>query len=140
MSLGEEFPARLRLRQRRDFLAVTRCGTKHHTRRFLIFVQTGSDPQLAPRIGITVTKKIGNAVQRNWIKRRVRETFRRKQKAFNPGLEMVWIAKRQAKGLSLKQVEEDFDEFMARRGICDRSSSPCHGGPSSPPVTKGAHK
>jgi ribonuclease P protein component len=140
MSLGEEFPARLRLRQRRDFLAVTRGGTKHHTRRFLVFVQIASDRELAPRIGITVTKKIGNAVQRNWIKRRVRETFRRKQQAFNPGLEMVWIAKRQAKGLSLKQVEEDFEELMARRGICDRSSSRRQGGPSSPPVTKGGHK
>ena len=140
---GEEFPARLRLRQRREFLAVARDGTKHHTKRFLVFVNATGDTDAAPRIGITVTKKIGNAVQRNWIKRRVRENFRRKQHDFVRGLDMVWIAKRQARGVTLHEVEEDFAELMGRRGICDASRSRHRngeGGPSSASVTKGAQQ
>jgi ribonuclease P protein component len=140
---GEGFPAQLRLRQRREFLAVQRLGRKHHTRHFLVFVSRDADPARAPRIGITVTKKIGNAVQRNWIKRRVREVFRRKHHEFNGGLQMVWIAKRQALGLSFGEVEKDFAELMLRRGICDESSSrhsSAEGGPLGPAVTKGAHK
>jgi ribonuclease P protein component len=134
---GEGFPARLRLRQRREFLAVTRLGTKHHTRNFLVFVQDEKRPGPA-RIGITVTKKVGNAVQRNWIKRRVREVFRRKQQAFAPGLAIVWIAKKQARGISTASVEADVETLLSRRGL--RRASSTDGGLEAQGVTKGAER
>ena len=125
---GEGFPAQLRLRRRGEFLAVQRFGKKHHTRHFLVFVSEGQEPSRAARLGVTVTKKVGNAVQRNWIKRRVREAFRRKQARFAPGLHMVWIAKRQALGVSFEQVEADFEQLLERRGIAVQ-----HGDPPSEP-------
>ena len=130
---GEGFPAQLRLRQRREFLAVTRLGTKYHTRNFLVFVQD-EKRDAPPRLGITVTKKVGNAVQRNWIKRRVREVFRRKQQAFAPGLAMVWIAKKQARGISTAQVEAEFETLLSRRGLRRNSGLGGQG------VTKGAER
>lgn len=47
------------------------------------------------RLGITVTRKVGNAVRRNRIKRVVREVFRRNRQAF-PAADLVFVAKRDA--------------------------------------------
>ncbi len=103
-----------RLRRRREFLSVQARGQKQHLRHFLVFIVHDGAESGAPRIGITVTKKIGNAVVRNAIKRRVREVFRRQQHRFAPGVQMVFIAKRQAAGIDFAQVESDFERLVAR--------------------------
>ena len=107
------FPAKLRLKQRREFLRVQRGGRKIHLRHFLVFVAArrseGKDVDLPPtRCGITVTRKVGDAVRRNRIKRLVREVFRRNQAQLPAGLDVVWVAKQQAVGLEFVAVEQDF--------------------------------
>lgn len=63
-----------RLTRRAEFLAVRR-GTKRRGPLFLLEVlERGDDGP--PRLGITVTKKVGNAVVRNRIRRRLREAVR----------------------------------------------------------------
>ncbi|MEP9374452.1 ribonuclease P protein component [Mesorhizobium sp. KR1-2] len=70
----KEFPSPLRLRKRAEFLAVRR-GEKRRGRLFLMEVlDRGNDD--APRVGFTVTKKVGNAVVRNRIRRRLKEAVR----------------------------------------------------------------
>ena len=66
----------MRLRRRADFLAVQADALKVHGRHVLALARKRSDPELAGRLGITVTKKVGNAVVRNRIKRLVREWMR----------------------------------------------------------------
>lgn len=63
-----------RLLKRADFLAV-RSGEKRRGRLFLLEVLARGDAE-APRVGFTVTKKVGNAVVRNRIRRRLREAVR----------------------------------------------------------------
>ncbi|MEO9339214.1 ribonuclease P protein component [Mesorhizobium sp. SB112] len=63
-----------RLRKRAEFLAVRR-GEKRRGPLMLLEVLNRGDEQ-APRFGITVTKKVGNAVIRNRIRRRIREAVR----------------------------------------------------------------
>jgi ribonuclease P protein component len=63
-----------RLLKRAEFLAVRR-GEKRRGRLFLVEVLDRGD-RLSPRVGYTVTKKIGNAVVRNRIRRRLREAVR----------------------------------------------------------------
>lgn len=63
-----------RLKKRADFLAVRR-GEKRRGRLFLLEVLDRGDED-APRLGITVTKKVGNAVVRNRIRRRLKEACR----------------------------------------------------------------
>ena len=70
----EGFPRRLRLRRRREFLRVQRGGRKVHTRFFLVFVaptpravakarpEQGVPRLPGPRLGVTVTRKVGKAV------------------------------------------------------------------------------
>lgn len=65
-----------RLRQRADFLGVQTDGTKTHGRHILGIARRRLDSQLVGRLGLTVTKKVGNAVVRNRIRRMLREWMR----------------------------------------------------------------
>jgi ribonuclease P protein component len=116
------FPARLRLKQRREFLRVQRGGRKHHLRLFMVFAtprlpsqETDRGEPLPTRLGITVTRKIGNAVTRNRIKRLVREVFRQNRQRLPNGLDLVFVAKQQAGEADYAQVVADF-EALIRRG------------------------
>ena len=64
-----------RLKQRRDFLYVA-GGRKGHSALFTVQARARTDADDGPRVGLTVTKKVGSAVERNRIKRRLRETLR----------------------------------------------------------------
>jgi ribonuclease P protein component len=118
------FPARLRLKQRREFLRVQRGGRKHHTHLFIVFAARRTPPNSSPnpsteplptRLGITVTRKVGNAVVRNRIKRLVREVFRQHRDRLPSGLDLVFVAKQQAAGAEFAAVLDDF-EALVRRG------------------------
>jgi ribonuclease P protein component len=65
----------MRLRQRVDYLAVQDSGMKLHGRHVLAIAKR-ADANLRGRLGLTVTKKVGNAVVRNRIKRLLREWMR----------------------------------------------------------------
>src|SRR5262245_965286 len=80
----------MRLRSRREFVAVQSSGTKVSTKNFLALVSP--HPGGVGRIGLTVTKKIGNAVTRNRVKRLMREWLRRNGWVA-PGHDVVIIAK-----------------------------------------------
>lgn len=69
-----------RLRKRTEFLTVAALGKKLYLHDFII-VKAASDLSW-PRIGITVSRKVGNSVERNRIKRFVREFFRNNRDLF----------------------------------------------------------
>jgi len=81
-----------RLKRRTEFKRAQDQGKKHHTRHFLVLVLPRGD-QGPARIGVTITRKVGNAVARNRVKRLVREVFRREHARFPPGCDVVFIAK-----------------------------------------------
>lgn len=117
------FPRRFRVSRRREFLRAQRTGRKLHTRHFLVFVwgrarEPGHEADDAQsdvaRIGITVTRKVAKAVGRNRIKRLVREAFRRERAALPGGLDLVWVAKRDASQASFTDVSEQMREIVGR--------------------------
>lgn len=67
------------------------------------------------RIGITVSAKIGNAVARNGIKRRVRECFRTMRDEIPGGLDIVVIAKQGADGLSFHDTVRELAPALRSR-------------------------
>lgn len=84
-----------RLTRRPEFLRV-RNGEKRRGAYFLLEVLDRDNDQ-PPRIGYTVTKKQGNAVERNRMKRRLREAVRLKGRfAMKPGHDYVVVARRDA--------------------------------------------
>ncbi len=92
--------------RRGDFLRASRRGRKLVTRYFLVLVYDRGD-RGAPRLGITVTRKVGNAVRRNRIKRLVREWFRSSGQELG-ACDLNVIAKRDIPGgIGLQAVVED---------------------------------
>jgi ribonuclease P protein component len=82
----------MRLRRRAEYLLVQSEGLKLHGRHLLAIAMKRSDPEGVGRLGITVTKKVGNAVIRNRIKRLVREWLRL-NRWIPTGWDIVLVAK-----------------------------------------------
>jgi ribonuclease P protein component len=110
---GEGLPRGERLRKRSAFVAVQGKGRKLHTDSFLVFVLP-RDSSLPARLGITVSKKIGGAVQRNHVKRLVREGFRRTKALFPSGLDLVFVAKKSAVEAPFDQVVREIERLCRR--------------------------
>ena len=64
------------------------------------------------RLGITVTKKIGNAVKRNRIKRLLREFFRVNKSGFSSSQDIVVIAKKEAYELTYQDVCRELGNLL----------------------------
>jgi len=83
-----------RLKSRPQFLAV-REGEKRRGSLFLVEVLDRKLPDAEPRVGFTVTKKHGNAVERNRMRRRLKEAVRLHAGfAMQPGHDYVVVARR----------------------------------------------
>ena len=95
---------------RSDFLRANRLGRRVSTRYFLVFVLDRRDGD-APRLGVTVTRKVGHAVRRNRIKRLVREWFRSRREAWR-GCDLSVIAKREILGLAVLAAYFLFVTFL----------------------------
>jgi ribonuclease P protein component len=109
---AEGFPARLRLRKRSEFLGVQKHGRRLSSERFLVLAL--ARPGERTRIGITVSRKVANAVGRNRIKRLVREAFRRNRSLFPAGYDIVCVARREAADASFRDVERELTMAASR--------------------------
>lgn len=111
------YPRDGRLRKRPDFVAVQNGGRKVHTKYFLVLVRKG-----AGRVGITVTKRTGNAVTRNRLKRLVREFVRQARSddgAWLPGdRDVVIIAKSAAAGREYRELAGDLERHREKVAAC----------------------
>jgi ribonuclease P protein component len=103
------FPKALRLRRRRQFLSIQRDGSRRHTAH-LVFIRRRGETEL-PRLGVTVSARVGNSVQRNRIKRLLREVFRHQRSALAP-CDLVVIAKSGAGELTYDQAVREFSEAL----------------------------
>ena len=76
------------------------------------------------RIGITVSTKLGHAVVRNRVRRRLREIYRLAEERFAPGTELVVVARVKAVKASYSQLEHAFMSACAKLGVlCEESES-----------------
>ena len=72
-------------------------------------------PERESRLGVTVTRRIGNAVQRNRVKRRVREFFRLHRHELQPAHDLLIIARAGADKLSFGDVESELARALGLR-------------------------
>ena len=92
------------LKKNKDFRIVYNKGTSHANRFFVMYVLENNLNR--NRLGISVSKKVGNSVVRHRITRLVRECYRLHEEIFNCGLDIVVIARVSASGISYKEVRQ----------------------------------
>lgn len=102
-----------RLKQRSDFVAAT-AGAKIHGAGFVLQTRERGDDKPA-RMGFTVSKKVGNAVERNRVRRRLREMVRLAAADRIPaGRDYVLVGRRAALDLSFDRLVADFSGALRR--------------------------
>ena len=99
------FPHTSRLGTRREFLQVYERGHRVASNSFVLFGLESAVPH--SRLGITVTRKCGNAVVRNRMKRLLREVFRRHQETLVPPMDLVVNARAGLEKAKLPDLERE---------------------------------
>ncbi len=96
---GERSPRRGRLSKSADFDRVVRTGRSHAGRELVLYVfpRGGDEP---PRLGMSVSRKVGGAVERNTVKRMLREAFALECERLPQGSDAVVIARNGAGDLA----------------------------------------
>ncbi len=91
------------LKKNKDFQNVYSNG-KSKANKYLIMYIIKNDLS-SNRLGIQVSKKVGNSVVRHRLTRLIRESYRLNANMFNSGLDIVIIARNTAKDKSYKEIE-----------------------------------
>lgn len=69
------------------------------------------------RVGVTVSKKLGHAVIRNRVRRRLREVYRLHESAFCPGYDIVVVARSACIDVPFDRLEKAYLDLAAKAGI-----------------------
>ncbi|MBQ7480839.1 MAG: ribonuclease P protein component [Lachnospiraceae bacterium] len=103
------------LKNNTDFKNVYSKGKSKANRFFIMYVFENSTDK--NRIGVSVSKKVGNSVIRHRIKRLVKESYRLHEEMFNSGLDIVVIARSGAADLGFYNVESALLHLSKLHGI-----------------------
>ena len=109
----------LRLRRRRDFDAVFQRGRAWHNE--LLVLRSLPNALEHNRYGFVTGKRLGGAVVRNRLRRRLRESIR--VLPAHPGWDVVVSAKMPAAGASFQELNRSVVDLLGRAGIVDRNTS-----------------
>jgi ribonuclease P protein component len=106
-----------RILKRGEYIALSKSGKKVQNDEFIAYFLPARHDQ--SRLGVTVTKKVGQAVERNRIKRIVREFFRINRHRLSGRWDINIIAKRQSAGIPSKMAVRSLQtifELISRYG------------------------
>jgi len=109
------FPRSVRVRSRADYLKVQRSGRKTWGRYLIILSMDNDLPDT--RFGITVSRKTGNAVTRNRVKRRIREIQRLNRRNVIAGKDIIVIATREAARANFDVMRSEYVVLMNKAGL-----------------------
>ncbi len=103
------------LKKNQDFKKVYKEGKNYWNRNLILYVRKNDLDY--NRIGYSITKKIGNSVTRNRVRRRMKEIYRLNQHRFNQGYDVIIIPKKNTVDISYKELESAMLHILKLAGI-----------------------
>ena len=103
------------LKKNRDFQNVYNNGKSYANKYLVMYVLENNLNK--NRIGISVSKKVGNSVIRHHITRLIRESYRLQEDVFNSSLDIVVIARSNAREVGYKEIESALLHLGGLHGI-----------------------
>ena len=91
------------LKKNKDFQTVYRQGKSYANKYLVLYIMENQTEK--NRIGISVSKKVGNSVVRHHLTRLIRESYRLQEECFQRGYDLVVIATQSAKDVTYKEME-----------------------------------
>lgn len=111
---------RSRLSRSADFDRVYREGRSHASRHLVVYAfPRSSEREDEPRLGVSVGRKVGGAVERNRMKRLLREAFWASAESLPDGYDFVLVARPDAGELARERGEEGIEEAL--REVLDKA-------------------
>jgi ribonuclease P protein component len=113
-------PSRGRLSRSAEFERVYRQG-RSTANRYLVLYSFPNGAAERPRLGLSVSRKVGGAVQRNKVKRLLREAFAHAEAELSSGQDIVVVARPQARELAdregLAGIDASLTELIEKAGL-----------------------
>jgi ribonuclease P protein component len=126
--------SRGRLSRSAEFERVYRQGRSTANRHLVLYAFPNATTE-RPRLGLSVSRKVGGAVERNRVKRLLRESFARNEEGLRAGQDLVVVARPSASELverdGLQGIDEALSELIVKAGLREGSEAPSET-PSSP--------
>jgi ribonuclease P protein component len=115
------FPKSARLARSAEFQKV-KCKGTSFSGRFMVLNVLKMQPSLPTKIGIITSRRVGGAVVRNCVRRRIREIVRLDRPLFAAGWWLVIIARQRAAGASSQQLRDDWHRLAIRSSLLPQPS------------------
>lgn len=100
------FKKNQRLLNKSSFTRIVSADNKRVGAFIRIYYQKISS--IKPKLGITASSYFGNAIERNFFKRQIREVFRQNQHRIDKSLQVVIYPQKSAKNASYRDLQEEF--------------------------------
>jgi ribonuclease P protein component len=114
------FPRSARLTRASEFRLVKRDG-KSFTGKYLVLAVLRPPDEPLVRAGLVTSRRVGPAVVRNRVRRRLREIYRLNRSRICPGWWLVIIARVSASSANLAQLQQDWLRLAGRASILETS-------------------
>ena len=106
------FKKKERLLKRAEFINLNLHGVRYYTKDFIVILK--QNKSYITRLGITVSKRFGNSVKRNRIKRLIREFFRLNKQHVPKGYDIMVIALKEGGNVNLLKVKEELGGLLLK--------------------------
>ena len=108
------------LKKNRDFQQVYKRGTSKANRYLVMYVLPNQ--HMKNRLGISVSKKVGNSVVRHRLTRLIRESYRLNEAEFENSLDIVVVARPQAKDRTYHEIESALMHLAEKHCIAGKNN------------------
>lgn len=115
----QRFPS---LKKNAEYQSVYKNGRSFATGRLVMYIAENGRGH--NRLGISVSKKVGNSVVRHTFCRKIREIFRLQNNRTKTGYDIIIVARNAAKDASYHSLNRDYEKLLLRHNIIVSEASP----------------